>query len=101
MTPYEISKRLGRHSRSIEREISKGTIRLQNSDLSFKKEYCADVGQRIYKENSYNKGPGLKIDKGHKLVRYIENKIIKDKYSPDWINQQDMEYSSLLADWDL
>jgi transposase, IS30 family len=83
MTFYEISKRLGRHQRSIEREIAKGTVRLENSDSSYRNEYCADVGQRVYKENSLNKGPGLKIGKDHKLVRYIENKIIKDKYSPD------------------
>ena len=30
-----------------------------------------------------NKGPGLKIGKDHELVKYIENKIIKENYSPD------------------
>lgn len=83
VTPFEIAKRLGRHQRSIEREIAKGTISLKNSDLTYRKEYCADVGQRIYEENSKNKGPGLKIGKDHKLANYIENKIVKDKYSPD------------------
>jgi IS30 family transposase len=83
MSPLEISKRLGRHVRTIEREIQKGTVRLLNSDLSYRKEYCADAGQRVYEENSKNKGPGLKIGKDHKLAKHIEKKIIKDKYSPD------------------
>lgn len=83
ITAFDIAKRLERHQRSIEREIAKGNIRLQNSDLTYRKEYCADAGQRIHEENSKNKGPGLKIGKDHKLVNYIENKIIKDKYSPD------------------
>ncbi|WP_028307680.1 IS30 family transposase [Desulfitibacter alkalitolerans] len=81
--PLEIANRLGRNKRTIEREISKGTIKLQNSDLTYRKEYCADVGQRIYDKNGQNKGPGLKIGNDHKLVEHIERKIIKDKYSPD------------------
>ena len=83
LKPHEIAQRMKKGTRTIEREIVKGTVRLLNSDLSYRKEYCADSGQRVYKENSKNKGPGLKIGKDHKLVNYIENKIIKDKYSPD------------------
>jgi transposase, IS30 family len=83
ITPFDIAKRLGRHQRSIEREISRGTVKFKNSDLTYRKEYCADAGQRIYEENSRNKGPGLKIGKDHKLVKHIESKIVKHKYSPD------------------
>lgn len=80
---FEIAKRMGKGIRTIEREIARGKIRLQNSDLTYREEYCADAGQRIYKENARNKGSGLKIGKDHKLVKHIENKIIKEKYSPD------------------
>lgn len=83
LKPYEIAKRLGRHIRTIEREIQKGIVELLNSDLSLRKEYCADTAQRVYLRNASNKGPGLKIGKDHKLVKHIENKIIKEKYSPD------------------
>jgi len=83
LKPLEIAQRMKKGIRTIEREIAKGTVRLLNSDLSYRKEYCADAGQRVYETNSKNKGPGLKIGKDHKLVKYIENKIIKDKYSPD------------------
>lgn len=85
MEPFEIAKRLGRHVRTIEREIKRGTIKLQNTDLTYRKEYCADVAQRKYEERSKNKGPGLKIKNDHKLANHIENKIIKEKYSPDGV----------------
>jgi len=83
LKPYEIAQRMGKGTRTIEREKANGTIRLQNSDLTYREEYCADAGQRIYEENARNKGPGLKIGKDHELVKHIENKIIKEKYSPD------------------
>jgi len=82
LKPVEIAKRLGRHKRTIEREIAKGTIRLLNSNLTYREEYCADVGQRVYEENGQNKGPGLKIGNDHKLAKHIEEKIKKEKYSP-------------------
>ena len=75
MSPLEIAKRLGRHVRTIEREIQKGTVRLFNSDLSYRKEYCADASQRVYEENSKNKGPSLKIGKGNKLAKHIVKKL--------------------------
>ena len=81
--PFEIAQRMGKGIRTIEREKAKGKVRLLNHDLTYREEYCADAGQRIYEENARNKGPGLKIGKDHKLVKYIENKIIKEKYSPD------------------
>lgn len=83
MRSYEIAKRLGRHPRTIEREIARGTVRLLNSDLSYRKEYCADVAQRVYEKNAKNKGPGMKIGNDHKLAKHIEKKIIEEKYSPD------------------
>lgn len=83
MTVLYIAKRLGRHKRTIEREIKRGTVSLLSSDLSYREEYCADVAQRICDENSKNKGPNLKIGKDHKLAKHIEKKIIKNKYSPD------------------
>ncbi len=79
----QIAKVIEKSTRTIEREIARGSIYLQNSNLTFRKEYCADVAQRRYEEGFINKGPGLKIDDDHELVKFIENKIIKEKYSPD------------------
>lgn len=81
--PTEIASILGRHRRTIEREIIRGTVRLQNSDLTYSERYCADVGQSKYERVASNKGAGLKIGHDHKLANHIENRIIKDKYSPD------------------
>lgn len=83
LKPIEIAQRMGKGLRTIEREIARGKVRLLNYDLTYREEYCADAGQRVYDENARNKGPGLKIGKDHKLVRYIETKIKKEKYSPD------------------
>lgn len=82
-TASEISQRLGRHVRTIERELKRGSIELRNSDWTYRYEYCADRAQAIYLENAKNKGPELKIGNDHKLANYIEDRILKDKYSPD------------------
>ncbi len=83
LKPIEIAQRMRKGLRTIEREITRGKVRLLNCDLTYREEYCADAGQRIYEENARNKGPVLKIGKDHKLAKHIENKIIKEKYSPD------------------
>lgn len=81
--PVEIAKRLERNRRTIEREISRGSVFLMKTDLTYMKEYCADTGQSVYDKNSQNKGPTLKIGHDHELARHIENRIIRDRYSPD------------------
>jgi len=72
----EISKKIGKSKRTIRRKIKRGTVVLLNSDLTERKEYCADVAQRKYIENAANKEPGLKIGNDHELAKYIEDKII-------------------------
>jgi IS30 family transposase len=84
-TPKEIAKTLGKHTRTIEREIARGKVTLLTSELTYKESYCADAGQRVHERNAANKGAGLKISNDHELVRHIETKIIKDKYAPDAI----------------
>jgi IS30 family transposase len=79
----KISEILGKSDRTIRREIKRGTIKLLNTDLTERYEYCADVAQRKYLNNASNKGPGLKIGNDHELAIYIEDKIINAKFSPD------------------
>lgn len=78
-----IAEQVGRCERTIRREIRRGTVVFRNTDLTERKEYCADVAQRKYIENAANKGPGLKIGNDHELAKYIEDKIIDEKQSPD------------------
>ena len=81
--PSEIAKLLGKHKRTIEREIARGTVRMLRHDLTYVDKYCADVAERIYRERAANKGPCLKIGYDHKLANHIEKKIIQEKYAPD------------------
>jgi IS30 family transposase len=78
----EIARLIGKSERTIRREIKRGTVKLLNTELTYRNEYCADVAQRKYEEKASNKGPGLKIGKDHKLAKYIEEKIINEKYPP-------------------
>ena len=85
LTPAEIGKALipQRDRRTIEREIKSGLTLQRNSDLTERRVYLADVGQRKHDERAANKGRGLKIGHDHKLAEYIENKIKNEKWSPD------------------
>ena len=47
--------------------------------------YDFDIAQRKYDINATAKGPELKIDKNHKLAKFIEKKA-KEKYSPEVIS---------------
>jgi transposase, IS30 family len=82
-SPGEIASSLGKHKRTIEREIKRGTVRMLTTHLTYIDKYCADTGQLRYLRNAENKGAGLKIGRDHKLAQHIENKIINHKYSPD------------------
>jgi IS30 family transposase len=83
LTPKEIAKRMGRDRRTIEREIRRGTVPQLDQNWVERRVYLSDVGQRIKEENGANKGRTLKIGHDHALVRHIEHKIGKEKYSPD------------------
>ena len=82
-TPGEIAKLLGNRSkRTIQREIALGKVKLLNSDLTYRIEYSADAAQKIRDYNNTAKGAKLKLGNNHELVKFIEKKIIEDKYSP-------------------
>ena len=97
----KIAEQIGKSERTIRREMARGTVKLLNSDLTTRKEYCADVAHRKYLENASNKGPGLKIGNDHKLAKYIENKIINEKFSPDAvigrIKEENLKFKSSIC----
>lgn len=80
--PYKIAHLLGRNPQTIYNEIKRGTIILLNSNLTTRKEYLADVGQRVMQDNSHNKGRSLAIGNNQVLADRLEV-LIRDKhYSP-------------------
>lgn len=81
-TKSYIANAIGVSERTIYREIKRGTIILKNSDLSDRKEYCCDVGQRKYEEKQREKLGYLKIGRNHELVEFIERKIVYERMSP-------------------
>jgi len=94
LTPAQIGKALTpqRDRRTIERERLLGLVEQKKTNPSFSKNedmyitmqvYRADTAQRRHEERASNKGRGLKIGNDHKLAKYIEVKIKKEKWSPD------------------
>jgi len=81
----EIAVILGRDRSTIYREIKRGTVRRLQSDLSEKNQYRANVAQNDYVKQGRNKERSLKIGKDRRLEKYIRDKIIKEKFSPDAI----------------
>jgi len=82
-TPGEIGAIIGKHKRTIERELARGRVKMMRSDLTYKEAYCADTAQTVTRRNGQNKGAGLKIGHDHKLAEHNERKIRIDRYSPD------------------
>ncbi|MFP4467154.1 MAG: transposase [Candidatus Goldiibacteriota bacterium] len=78
----EIAKQLGRSKSTICREIKRGTVVLKQYDLSEKAIYRYDHRQIKYIELQENKVRPLKIGYDYTLSRYIEDKILNNKYSP-------------------
>jgi len=83
----QISERLGKHFTTVYKEIQKGTVELLNSDLTYRKEYCADVAQRITTDRGHNKGVPIKLGNNYGLAEHIEH-LVKDlRYSPYAVSQ--------------
>jgi len=83
LTPIEVGNQINRDRRTIEREIQRGSVKQLDTYLQEHIRYCADAGQRIHAERGANKGRPLKIGYDHNLASYIEQKVGKEKYSPD------------------
>ena len=78
----EIARIIGVHISTIYREVKRGTYIHRNSDWTEEERYCPEQAEERYREELKEKGIGLKIGNDWELIRYIENKIINEKYSP-------------------
>lgn len=79
----KIAKLLDKSIKTIRRELKRGATKNLNSDLTIKTVYSADIAQEKYDYNIKAKGPELKIGNDLELVKKIEEKIIKEKKSPE------------------
>lgn len=79
----EIAELLGRHRRTIERELRRGTVEQMDSQWRMWQVYYADVGQRIATDRQSNKGRTLKIGRDHRLAERLEELIGERRYSPE------------------
>lgn len=79
----DIAENLNVDLSTVYREIKKGLYEHLNSDYTSIVKYSATISQKKYEENLKAKGSDLKISNDIKLANYIEEKIMKEKYSPE------------------
>lgn len=80
--PKEIAGALGICLATVYNEIKRGTVELMNSDLTMRKEYCADYAQMVHDKRQKNKGAGCKAVHDKELLSFITDMILKEHYSP-------------------
>lgn len=78
-----LTDKIGCSESTIRRELRRGKVIQLSSELIKYKSYSAEIAQQNYDYQSSNKGPNLKIANDYEFVKYVEYKIIKEKYSPD------------------
>ena len=81
--PRDIAEVLGRHRRTIERELARGRVEHLDSELRVKEVYSSERGQDVYDLNATAKGPELKLGANRELVEFVCHRIVEHKESPD------------------
>lgn len=101
LNPKEISQKLCCHISTIYREIKRGEVKKIHSDLTEYWAYRANTAHADYESKVTNRRHSLKIERYNDLASYIQNKILKDKYSPDAIigelKQRDQKFKALIC----
>ena len=85
-TPQDIRdspKRQVIHRSTITREYQRGIYMHRNSDWTETERYSSDLGQKKHEWEKQAKGRDLKIGGNTGLAERIEEKIIKEKRSPE------------------
>ena len=80
-----IADQLGRHRRTIGREVERGLTKRINSELVVKMAYSADRAQDVHEQNASAKGPMVKLKANSVAVEFIRCHIIIKEWSPEVI----------------
>lgn len=80
-----VAEQLHFHRSTIYREYDKGKYMHRNSDYTEEERYSSDLGQKAHDYAQEGKGRSLKIGNDRKLAEYIENKIVDNRFSPEYI----------------
>lgn len=83
MSIRAIAEKLNSHIATIYREIKRGQVKRISSELTEYYAYRANMAHNDYKSKVTNRRHSLKIERYPGLAAYIQEKISKDKYSPD------------------
>ena len=107
-----IARVLGRSASTVSREIKRGTVtqRVSKEYISSKRDdpgytekevYFADTGQAAARNNTGRRGGKYKLFEDMELVRYIEDKILKEKWSPaaiiGWLKAQGHKFKTMVC----
>lgn len=81
----QIAQDLGCCRQTIYNEMKRGEFEYLNNDHGQyrpEKRYSADKGQQLHEKANRNRGRELKIGNDIELANYLEEKMLRDKYSP-------------------
>ena len=81
--PRDIATALGRHCRTIERELVQGRVVHKDSQLREIHVYSSDRGQDVHDLNATARGPDLKLGRNHEMAQFIRWRIVDHRESPD------------------
>lgn len=81
----KIAKDLGIARSPLYAEIKRGTARQMRSDWTYYDQYFAQTGQIVYERHRKNSVKPSKFNAARDFIRYVEDRILKDKHSPDVI----------------
>lgn len=80
----KIAEIIGCCRQTIYRELDRGTyLRRDRHTWNDVKAYSPDIAEQKYRANLREKGRPLKIGSDWETARYIENRIVEDRCSPD------------------
>lgn len=83
MKKTKIAKEVGISRSTLYEELKRGTTEQIDTNLKSYKKYFSDLGQKRYEEHRKNSRKPYKFERATEFIRYAEEKILKEKLSPD------------------